>query len=195
LIHKIAGAPPIQDVVPVLQGPQVQATPPDFDEIFAEHGRFVWRIVARLGVPAADVPDVCQDVFVTVYRKLATFDGRAPFRSWLYGICARTASEYRRRVRTRKETAADTIAEHQILPSQDEHIARAQARARLQSALDELDEEKRAVFVLYELEELSMKEIAEVLQCPLQTAYSRLHAARKLVSLAFRRMPIRGVAR
>jgi RNA polymerase sigma-70 factor (ECF subfamily) len=173
----------------------VQPNPPDFDEIFVEHGRFVWRLVARLGVPTADVPDACQDVFVTVHRKLADFDGRGPFRSWLYGICIRTASEYRRRVRTRKETAADLVPERPIAPTQDEEVERSRARVRLDAVLDELDEEKRTVFVLYEVEELSMKEIAELLQCPLQTGYSRLHAARKAVELAFQRLPRRGVAR
>jgi RNA polymerase sigma-70 factor (ECF subfamily) len=174
----------------------VQPTSLDFDEIFAEHGRFVWRLAQKLGVPAADVPDVCQDVFVTVYRKLSDFDAsRAPLRSWLYGICVRTASDYRRRVRTRRETVADAIPERGSLASQEEDVERARARIRLESALDELDDDKRAVFVLYEIEELSMKEVADVLQCPLQTAYSRLHAARKVVALAFRRMPMRGVGR
>ena len=56
-----------------------------------------------------------------------------------------------------------------------------QARARLEVALNELDEDKRAVFVLFELEQASMHDVATVVGVPLQTAYARLYAARKQI--------------
>jgi RNA polymerase sigma-70 factor (ECF subfamily) len=65
--------------------------------------------------------------------------------------------------------------------SQFDHVARGQLRHTLETLLDRLDADKRAVIVLFEIEELSMKEVAEVLGCPVQTAYSRLHAARKIL--------------
>ena len=64
---------------------------------------------------------------------------------------------------------------------QDEAYARKQARERLGALLSQLDDDKRAVFTLYEIEELPMKDIARIVGCPLQTAYSRLHAARQRV--------------
>lgn len=76
--------------------------------------------------------------------------------------------------------------------TQLDELARTQARAQLLTILDRLDEDKRSVFVLYELEELGMKEVAEIVGCPLQTAYSRLHAARRVVVEAIERLQVEG---
>jgi RNA polymerase sigma-70 factor (ECF subfamily) len=172
----------------VSQSNRAPSSKPDLDEVVEIHGRFVWRVLARLGVASADVPDVCQEVLITVYRRIADFDAdRASFRSWLYGICARTASDYRRHARTRREELSDSVPETATPAHQDDDLERRRARAHLDRVLECLDESKREVFVLYELEELSMTEVARALGCPLQTAYSRLHAARKVVEAAFRR--------
>ncbi|WP_437974045.1 sigma-70 family RNA polymerase sigma factor [Sorangium sp. So ce295] len=72
------------------------------EEIFEENAAYVWRVLRRLGVGEADVEDVCQEVFLTVHRKLDTFDGSSALRTWLYGICLRLASEYRQRRRRRQ---------------------------------------------------------------------------------------------
>jgi RNA polymerase sigma-70 factor (ECF subfamily) len=160
---------------------------PSFDEVFENCSGFVWSVLAKLGVPSADVPDVCQDVFIVVHRRLPDFDGRTALRSWIYGICVRTASDYRRRMRGRKEQPMDLFPEPAVPAPQDEELERRRARALLEAVLDDLGEEKRAVFVLYELEELTMGEVAAALGCPLQTAYSRLYAARTAVTNAFRR--------
>jgi len=70
-------------------------------------------------------------------------------------------------------------------PAQEEHLQRQEARRRLLAALDQLDGDKREVFVLYEIEQRPMKEVAEALGCPVQTAYYRLHAARERVVRIF----------
>ena len=169
---------------------------PPLAEIFREHAPFVWRGLRRLGVPESDVEDVCQEVFVVVHRKLGDFEGRSSLRTWIYGICARTASDYRRSGRVRREVVTDAPPE----PPQDggsasyDAVALRQARATLDRILDELDDDKRAVFVLYEIEELTMAEVAEALGCPLQTAYSRLHAARKVVEAGVQRAQARSGA-
>ena len=154
---------------------------PTLAEIFREHAPFVWRGLRRLGVPESDVEDVCQEVFVVVHRKLGDFEGRSSLRTWIYGICARTASDYRRSGRVRREVVTDTPPDAPQEGAQHDTVALKQARATLDRILDELDDDKRAVFVLYEIEELTMAEVAEAIGCPLQTAYSRLHAARKVV--------------
>ena len=152
-----------------------------FAQVFTDNAPFVWRALRRLGVREADVEDVCQEVFLVVHRQLAGFEARSSIRTWLYGICLRAASSHRRRPhRTREEISAEP-PEESIPAPQDDDLERKRALARLDAALDELDEDKRAVFVLYELEQLSMAEIAEATGCPVQTAYSRLHAARRLV--------------
>src|SRR5687768_6380913 len=157
---------------------------PSLAEVFRREAPFVWRALRRLGVREADVEDVCQEVFVVVHRKLADFEGRSSLRTWIYGICARTASDYRRSARVRHEIVTDTPPETTSDARQHDVVALREARAKLDRILDQLDDDKRSVFVLYEIEELSMNEVAEALHCPLQTAYSRLHAARKIVETA-----------
>ncbi|HKO51023.1 MAG TPA: sigma-70 family RNA polymerase sigma factor [Polyangiaceae bacterium] len=158
----------------------------DFQHVFSEHCKFVWRVLARLGVHQSDLPDVCQEVFLVVHRQLGNFDPtRAALSSWMYGICLRSASDYRRRRVRRKETSAEAApvvarAEHQF-----EDLAQRRAWHRLEAVLDAMDAGKRAAFVLYELENLPMSQVAAILSCPLQTAYARLHAARRLVFQAF----------
>jgi RNA polymerase sigma-70 factor (ECF subfamily) len=161
--------------------PAVRAPVPSIVEVFRQYAPFVWRALRRLGVPESDVEDVCQEVFVVVHRKLGDFEGRSSLRTWIYGICARTASDYRRSGRVRREIVTDAPPDAPQDGGQHDVLAMKQARQKLDRILDTLDDDKRAVFVLYEIEELTMAEVAEAIGCPLQTAYSRLHAARKLV--------------
>ncbi|WP_437319724.1 RNA polymerase sigma factor [Sorangium sp. So ce385] len=159
-------------------------------QIFEENASYVWRVLRRLGVRDADVEDVCQEVFLVVHRKLDTFDGSSALRTWLYGICLRLASEYRRRPHRRREEVAGTVPEQIMAAPQDETLDRRRALDRLDAALDQLDDDKRAVFVLYEIEQLPMAEIAQAAGCPLQTAYSRLRAARAQIEATMRRQEL-----
>lgn len=158
-----------------------------FREIFDEYAPFVWRTLRHLGIAEADLDDTCQDVFTTVHRKLESFEGRSTLRTWIYGICMRVASDRRRRAHVRRERPMAEPPARVVEATQEQDYAHEQARALLARLLDALDEDKRAVFVLYEIEGLPMKEIAEVVGCPLQTAYSRLHAARARVLQGARR--------
>lgn len=159
-------------------------TPLDFHDVFTASSAFVWRVLGRLGVARADVADVAQEVFLVVLRRLDDYDGR-PVQAWVYGICVRAAADYRKRAFRRYERSADALDETTTPPDQDRALEQRRARARLEQVLSRMDERKREVFVLYELEELKMTEIAQIIDCPLQTAYSRLHAARKDVRAAF----------
>lgn len=168
----------------------------DFAEIYRNHAAFLWRCLRRLGVREGDVEDVCQETFVTAHRKLAEFDGSSALRTWLFGIALRKASEYRRRRHVRSEEPREAAdLEQASAPTQVEELVQRQARAVLDDVLAQLDDDKRATFVLYELEQLPMSEVAELLDCPLQTAYSRLHAARRTVEQAVRRFRLKeGIA-
>jgi RNA polymerase sigma-70 factor, ECF subfamily len=161
---------------------------PTVDGLFRAFGPFVFRALRGLGVPDADVDDAVQEVFVVVHRRLADFEGRSAPRTWIYGIAIRIAANHRARARTRRETVTDSPPEAVAPPTQLQDLVDEESRVALGKMLDELDEDKRAVFVLYELEELSMQEIAEVVQCPVQTAYSRLYAARAIIERAARRL-------
>jgi RNA polymerase sigma-70 factor (ECF subfamily) len=159
----------------------VRVPVPSLGDVFRQYAPFVWRALRRLGVPESDVEDVCQEVFVVVHRKLGEFEGRSSLRTWIYGICTRTASDYRRSGRVCREVVTDAPPDAPADGGHEDVVALRQARAQLDRILDTLDDDKRSVFVLYEIEELTMAEVAEAIGCPLQTAYSRLHAARKIV--------------
>ena len=159
--------------------PTPTVIPADFGVIVRENAPYVWRVLRRLGVREADVEDVAQDVFVVVHRKLREFEGRSSLRTWIYGICTRTASDHRRHAHVRREEATSRPPERAGSAPQLAELEARDRRAMLDAALDALDDDKRAILVLYEIEEVPMKEVAEVLGCPLQTAYSRLHAARR----------------
>lgn len=162
----------------------MSASAPSFAEIFHEHARFVWRSLLGLGVRAADVDDACQEVLLVVHRRLSDFDGRS-VRSWLYAICLRVAADYRRSARVRSEIAVSEVPDAALAAGQHDRAQSNELWTRLLEVLDELDAEKRGAFVLYEVEELTIREVAEALECPLQTAYSRLQAAREHVRSRF----------
>jgi RNA polymerase sigma-70 factor (ECF subfamily) len=163
---------------------------PTAQEVFAEHAPFVLRSVRRLGVRESEVEDVAQEVFVIVHRKLATWNGTSTLRTWLFGIALRVASAHRRKAYVRRELLDNDAAGRQrsVPPEQQDALRRKELRAQLDRALELLDENKRAVFVLYELEGVPMTEIAEGLGCALFTAYGRLREAREQVRACFERM-------
>ena len=110
--------------------PPASAPVPTLAEIFREYAPFVWRGLRRLGVPESDVEDVCQEVFVVVHRKLGDFEGRSSLRTWIYGICARTASDYRRSGRVRREVVTDAPPDAPQEGAQHDTVALKQAPSR-----------------------------------------------------------------
>lgn len=175
-VEREASVPSAPDGVPAA---------PVFREIFDSLAPYVWRTLHRLGVHPADVDDMCQEVFVVVHRRLPDFSGTSSIRTWVYGIALRVASQHRRGTRHRREELTASVPEASVHASQEDALHEKELLGRLAAALDLLDDHRRAVFVLYELEEMTMSEVVEVLGCPLQTAYSRLHAARLIVRNAF----------
>ena len=158
-----------------------------FDAIVAEHGPYIWRVLRRLGVPAAEIEDVWQETFIVVMRRLDSFEGRSQLRTWLSSIAVRVASDYRSRAYRRREQVTAEVPELGRAPSQHESLVNQQRRELLDRLIGELKEDQREVIVLYEFAELPMREVARALGCPLQTAYSRLHAARRSLEQAARR--------
>lgn len=157
---------------------------PSFQEVFRTHAARLFRALVGLGVREADADDVLQEVMLVVHRKLPEFDGRS-LESWLYGICLRQASDYRRSARVRRELAMETVPDAMLDPPQAGQSDARRLEQRLLAVLDELDDDKRAAFVLFEIEERKLREVAEAMGCPLQTAYSRLQVARDHVRRAF----------
>lgn len=158
--------------------------------IYREHRDFVWRCLYHQGVDGSFVEDALQDVFLVVHRKLAIFDGRTSIRSWLYGISRRVASEYRRG--TRRGTRHLQVIPHPEHESlRNNEFGRVAALQEMKLLLDNLDETKREVFILAELEGMTAPEIAEVLQINVNTIYARIRAARKSFDRAVARHQLR----
>lgn len=154
-------------------------TLPEFRRLFDEQVDFVWRVLRRYGVPDRDVDDVCQEVFLIVHRKLPEFEGRSSVRTWIYGIAMRTALATRRKAHVRRELLEPELQESAVEATQHEQADRRRDLSLVEAALQELDEEKREAFVLYELEGLSVAEVAAATGVPENTALYRLHRARE----------------
>jgi RNA polymerase sigma-70 factor (ECF subfamily) len=156
--------------------------PGTFREIFEAHARFVWRSLLAFGVAESDVADASQQVFMVLHQKLGQIEPGCSLRTFAYGICRRVAADFRGRAHVQRERPYSAAPELAVEPNQENEVSQRQALLRLREALDRLESAKREVFVLYEIEELTMNEVAAVVGCPLQTAYSRLHAARKEIT-------------
>jgi RNA polymerase sigma-70 factor (ECF subfamily) len=157
-----------------------------FRAVFEAELDYVWTSLRRLGVRDRDLEDVAHDVFIEVYRRIDVYDPSRPVRPWLFAFAFRVASDWRRRAHVRNETLDDRVeAVERVDPALS--LDRAQQRALVLRAIDAIDIDRRGVFILYELDEVPMKEIAESLGIPLHTAYSRLRVAREEFAAAVKR--------
>ncbi|HEY3449235.1 MAG TPA: sigma-70 family RNA polymerase sigma factor [Myxococcales bacterium] len=159
--------------------PAAAAPKPRFEEIFRDYFGFAWTGLRRLGVAEASLDDAVQDVFLVVHRRLRDFERRSALKTWLYGIMLRVAHDHRR-TRQRKgesEPLDEGLADRR--PGPLEAAARAEGLRLLEKLLEGLDEAKRDVLVLADLEQLSAPEIAEIVGVNPNTVYSRLRAARE----------------
>jgi RNA polymerase sigma-70 factor (ECF subfamily) len=162
----------------------------EFFELFRANAPFVWRTLRHLGVPPSDAEDLMQEVFLRVHRGLDRFEGRSLVTTWIYGICRNVVRNWRSRASHRRETTEAELPDRGADASQPEEVERSEARELLLRLLGELSETQREVFVLYEVEQLSMNEVARVVECPLQTAYARLYAARRELKRRLRQVQL-----
>lgn len=150
-----------------------------FAAVYPDQAQFVWAVLQRMGVRPADLEDVLQEVFMVVHRRLHTYDGTSLVTTWLYGISLRVVANYRRRAWRRLERPApDEPDTRSSDPTPEEALVTRQGQDRLQAILDELDPDKRAVFVMFEIERIPCDAIAALVGAPVGTVYSRLHSAR-----------------
>jgi RNA polymerase sigma-70 factor (ECF subfamily) len=165
---------------------------PSFEAIYDGYVDFVWRSLWRLGVPQENLEDAVQDVFLVVLRRLGDFEGRSAVRTWLFGIAIRIAKDHRRSQRRKgpHDPLDDRLADASADPRAN--TERAEALQVLSQLLDALDDDKRAVFVMSEIEQMSVPEMAEALGANPNTIYSRLRVAREEFDRAVARYRRRG---
>lgn len=152
-----------------------------------EHFALIFRTLRRLGVPEGDADDAAQQVFLVAQQRIDSIDeGRE--RAFLVATAVRIASRMHRTRSRRKEVDA-AILEERIdpAPGPDELVEKRRARELLDGILEQMTTEQRVVFALYEIEQLTMAEIAEALRIPQGTVASRLRRAREHVIAAVRR--------
>jgi len=140
---------------------------------------FVWRLLRRIGVPASDADDAAQQVFIAVSQRLRDIRPDAE-RAFLFSTALHVGSRARRnRARKREDLGVELDEQVDSTPSQEELLDRRRAREVLDAMLEEMPLELRVVFVLYEIEQLTSVEIAELIEVPVGTVASRLRRARE----------------
>jgi RNA polymerase sigma-70 factor (ECF subfamily) len=163
--------------------------PLDLHELFHAHYASVWRLLRRFGVHPSRLDDASQEVFCVAARRLADIQ-QGKEQSFLYGVALRIASNVARR-----ERVALPLTELEDLsrvrdqePSPEARLEQRQARELLDAVLERMTPELSRVFVLFELEGLQIRDIAEVEAIPLGTASSRLRRAREEFSAIAKRL-------
>ncbi len=169
-------------------------------QVHEQHAEFVWRVLHHLGVRAPSNEDVYQEVFLVVHRRLHTFTGHSSITTWLYQICLRVTSAYRRKAHFQRESLIDdwAVIEETQPPrtspvTPEGQLVNARRARQLESILDTMAPAYRVVFVMFDIEGLSSEEIAVITGAPLGTVYSRLHRARQQFERALNRLGPSGV--
>jgi RNA polymerase sigma-70 factor, ECF subfamily len=168
--------------------PDEPACPIEFRTLFETEFRFVVRTLSYLGIRSNDVRDVAHDVFLHVFRHLADYDPARPIRPWLFGFAYRIARDFRQLARHRHESRFGVAESIDPTPMADDVLIHSQSVDLALSALDQLDEDERSIFVAHYLDELPIPEVATILGVPLNTAYTRLRRARMSFEASARRL-------
>lgn len=151
-----------------------------FETIYAGEFDYVWRTLGRMGVPPPEIPDAVHEVFVVLCRRWSELDLARPMRPWLFGVARRVAADLRAKRR-------EQVLEEEPLaaPPSDPLVAQ---RNLVWNALATLDEDRRTVVVLHDLEGHTGAEIAALLEIPVNTVHSRLRLARADLVVAVRKL-------
>lgn len=163
--------------------------------MFDAHLEFVARVLRRCGVPDRELEDARQEVFLIVHRKLCEFEGRASVRTWVYAIASRVALVTLRKAHLRRELLVARPYEPAAEGDQESALLRQRALCDVLRALRTMDADKRQAFVLYELEGMSVAELASHVGVPENTALYRLHRAREELAQKLNRAALVAEAR
>jgi RNA polymerase sigma-70 factor (ECF subfamily) len=161
---------------------------PDFGTVFHEQFRYVWNTLRHFGVRWNDLEDLTHEVFLRAHERFDECDSSRPLRPWLFAFAFRVASAHRRLARHRLEVTGTEVDPPSGLVAADEALARREDRDLALQALAAIDLDRRAVFILHEIDGVPIPEVAAALQIPVGTAYSRLRLARQECNAAVRRL-------
>ena len=172
--------------------PDDRGAPASIRTLLSEHHASIWRLLRRFGVPPASVDDATQEVFWIAARRLADITPGSEH-AFLFGVAIRVAADARRvHQRNRELTGTDKLDRAQdASPNAEELLDQHRARGLLDDVLDDMPEDLRTAFVLFELEEMEIQEIADLLEIPVGTVGSRLRRAREEFSAISKRVRAR----
>ncbi len=167
-----------------------QAGDIDFASLYAQHKRRVYGTVHHIVGYCDEIDDIVQTIFLQIHRSLPRYKGQSKLSTWIYRISVNVSLQYirkrkRRRVflRFTSDNSEFERAGNDVRGQYDER----EVMKRLYELLDTLSDKKRTVFVLHELDGLALEDVAEVCSIPVNTVRSRLHAARRELTIRLRR--------
>jgi len=157
-----------------------------FEELYRRYQPYVYNVVNGIVQNAEDARDVTQEVFLHVYDSLSRFRGGSAFSTWLYRVAVNAAITHVRREKRHPQVPLDSLREFRadVDAEPEQQAARAETQQAVQEMLAALPEQQRAVLVLRYFQELSLEEMAEVMNCSVAAVKVRLHRARN----SFRRL-------
>jgi RNA polymerase sigma-70 factor (ECF subfamily) len=182
-VNAISPAPAPPDLPP-----REAPVTPAVRTLYEAHLGYVWHSLRRLGVAEKDLADVAHDVFVTVARALPTYDAQRPIKPWLFGVAFRVASDHLRLYRNTREVLGEEVEPPDIQPTPEEALLDREAWDLVAECLGCLDLRLRAVLVMHDFSGHAVGDIAEALEIPVKTVYSRLRAGRLRFSAAAARL-------
>jgi RNA polymerase sigma-70 factor (ECF subfamily) len=158
-----------------------------FEPLVEKYRQRVWRLAYQVLHDREEAWDVAQEAFVRAFHSLSSFRGQSAFYTWLFRITVNVATDrHRQRGAQTRAFGPERVTEEEWARTTpdpgggpDQEAARAEQRERIRHALDALPPKARTIIMLSDVEGLSYREIAEVLNCPIGTVMSRLHNARK----------------
>jgi RNA polymerase sigma-70 factor (ECF subfamily) len=166
--------------------------------IFEAEVDYVYWVLRRFGAAPIDAEDLCQEVFLAMWRRRDTYDPERPLRPWIAGIAFRVKQQHRRR--GARELLRGFVDQPDQAPLPDERLEAAGTQSLVVDVLAQLPERQRTVLVLHDIDGMPMRQIAEVLAIPMFTLYSRLRTARRTFAKQLRRamrsssIPVEGLA-
>ncbi len=161
-----------------------------FEELLSRYSNKVFSLASRLTRNSEDAEEVLQDVFVTVHRKIASFEGKSSFSSWLYRVTVNAAFMKLRKRRQDHSIPLEDIVQQQHSPAAlkspesayvDAQSIRNEMLEALETAIRRLPDDYRPVFILRDVDGLTSREVGRILDLTVPAVKSRLHRSRLML--------------
>ena len=178
--------------------PTPKVAPEQLEELFTVYGAKIYGLALRCGLAPKEAEDGVQEVFLKVQRRISTFRGEAALSTWLYQVALNTLRDYRRKVvRQTRSTPMSLISDQPADPTiagasatPDEEASILERRQLVRNALDNLQPKFREVLILRELEGMSYRDVARILDVKQGTVESRIFRARERLAAELKRLGV-----